>query len=297
MAGKLKKRNIILVFSAALAVIVLFSAAVMRGAVKYVLVPYDSTGSSAELEENEVSIESFDGNRLVAKEKRSETSHLWVILIHGYRADYTMMNIYDAEYSAMGYNVLMTDNRAHGKSGGKYIGMRYLDKYDILSWIDYIIAEDSEAKIVLHGSSMGAATALMVSSQEDLPDNVTAVISDSSYVSAESYLTWKLKQTFHLPSFPVIPLANLGFKIFAGYYMTDASALEAVEISSIPTLFIHGTDDQTVPVDDVYTLYDNAVCPKELYVAEGAGHGEAVQINKEEYFNRVFNFINIYMDF
>lgn len=76
---------------------------------------------------------------------------------------------------------------------------------------------------------MGAATALMVSANEDLPNNVIAVISDSSYVSAKSYLTWKLKQTYSLPSFPIIPLANIGFKLFAGYYMTDASALEAVK--------------------------------------------------------------------
>jgi len=33
---------------------------------------------------------------------------------------------------------------------------------------------------------------------------------------------------------------------------------------------------------------------KELYVAEGAGHGQAMYIDPDEYFNRVFTFLEKY---
>lgn len=120
MKGKSKKRKIVIVLLIVFLVIVLLLFAVMWG------VSYDST-SSTELEENEVSIESFDGYRLVAQKETTEDSHLWVKLIHGYRADRSMMVTYSTVYIANGFNVLMTDNRAHGKSDGKYIGMGYLD--------------------------------------------------------------------------------------------------------------------------------------------------------------------------
>lgn len=244
---------------------------------------------------DDVQIYADDNTVLVAAEQLAEYStHQWALLIHSYRTDRKFMNSYARKYQEKGYNTLQPDNRAHGSSGGTYIGMGYLDQYDIRCWIDYILAKDPDAEIVLHGVSMGGAALMMLSGQEDVPDNVKAIIEDCGYVSATEYLTWKLKQKFHLPAFPVIPIANAAFKIAAGYYMNDASALEGVKNSNIPTLFIHGTDDTTVPVEDVYRLYDVASCPKELYVAEGAGHGQVLMINEEEYWNRVFSFLDHY---
>ena len=107
------------------------------------------------------------------------------------------MNPYARAYQEQGYNTLQPDNRAHGQSEGNYIGMGYLDQYDVLSWIGYILEKDSEAEIVLHGVSMGAATLMMLSGQENIPDNVKVIIEDCGYTSAKDYLTWKLKRRFH----------------------------------------------------------------------------------------------------
>lgn len=202
------------------------------------------------------------------------------------------MNPYAQEYQKQGYNTLQPDNRAHGESEGDYIGMGYLDQYDVMSWIHYILEKDPEAEIILHGVSMGESTLMMLSGQENIPDNVKAIIADCGYTSARDYLTWKLKQRFHLPAFPVIPIANEAFKLTAGYYMNDASALEGVKNSKISILFIHGTEDQTVPVEEVYKLYEKAACEKQLYIVEGAGHGEALWKDEEGYWGRVFEFID-----
>lgn len=39
--------------------------------------------------------------------------------------------------------------------------MGWLDRKDVLQWIGWVLAQDSEAEIVLHGVSMGAATTMM----------------------------------------------------------------------------------------------------------------------------------------
>lgn len=288
------KRNIKILVGVAMLLIA--SGIIVMGVacVKYVLSPENNSADS--VGDNKVNIMGEDGVQLVALEKHNiDGTHQWAILVHSYRTNHTFMNSYAQAYQQQGYNTLQPDNRAHGQSGGKYIGMGYLDQYDIRCWIDYILKKDPEAEIVLHGVSMGAATLMMLSGQDNLPDNVKAIIEDCGYKSARDYLTWKLKQRFHLPGFPVIPIANIAFKLSAGYYMDDASALEAVKNSNIPTLFIHGTEDQTVPVEEVYELYEAATCQKEIYIVEGAGHGEALVKNEDEYWIQVFGFIDSFL--
>lgn len=278
----MKKKIIFLITCIAFVVVLigLFS-------VKYVL----NNDKKHNLNESMISISADDGINLCAKINRSESSKKWAILVHSYRTDHKFMNEYAVEYQKKGYNTLQPDNRAHGQSEGKYIGMGYLDQYDILCWIRYILEIDPDAEIILHGVSMGGATLMMLSGQPNLPTNIKCIIEDCGYTSAEDYLTWKLKQRFHLPSFPVIPIADIAFKCMAGYYMHDASCLEAIKNSSVPILFIHGTKDTTVPVEEVYRLYDAASCKKELFIVEGAGHGEACSVQKEDYWSKVFLFI------
>ena len=256
----------------------------------YVLRPVNNT-SDAEMTE----IPAADGISLYAVVNNQHAdSHEWALLAHSYRSSHRFMNEYASEYQQKGYNTIQPDNRAHGRSGGKWIGMGYLDQFDIIAWINYILEKDPDAEIVLHGVSMGASALMMLSGQDDLPKNVKAIIADSGYTSATDYLTWKLKQRFHLPAFPVIPIANVSFKIAAGYYMDDASAIEGVRKSNIPIMIIHGTGDQTVPIEDAYKLYEAAACQKELLIVNGAGHGEAVYKSPDIYWDRVWRFINSY---
>ena len=237
------------------------------------------------------SILSDDGIKLYANINRSD-SNKWVILVHSYRTDHKFMNQYAVEYQKKEYNTVQPDNRAHGQSEGKYIGMGYLDQYDILCWVRYILDIDPDAEIVLHGVSMGGATLMMLSGQPNLPGNIKCIIEDCGYTSATKYLTWKLKQRFHLPAFPIISIANVAFKISAGYYMDDASSIDGVKKSTVPILFIHGSEDTTVLVEEVYKLYEAASCKKELYIVNGAGHGEALSQDESAYWDHVFSFIH-----
>lgn len=287
----LQKRFFIKLFLIILCIFIILMTFIGAFSIWYILRPWNSDVNylSGEI----VNITSFDGISLTASKRYAEdNTHDWALIVHSYRSHKSAMSVYEKKYHEDGYNTLTVDNRAHGQSGGKYIGMGYLDKLDIASWVEYILAEDSEAEIVLHGLSMGGAAVMMYAGQDDVSENVFAVVEDSGYESAESYLKWKLKQRFKLPSFPIIPIANIAFKLSAGYYMYDASAIDAVERCNVPILFIHGNNDETVPIEDAYALYEAAKCEKEMYIAEGAGHGEAVSVNPDEYWNRVEMFIN-----
>lgn len=249
----------------------------------------------ASADSEEVSIESSDGLTLVGDVfTTDEDSHLWVIAVHGYKGDRDDMYNIASFYALEGYNVLTPDLRASGESEGTYIGMGWLDRYDLLLWIDYIIDLDPEAEIVLHGVSMGGATVMMVSG-EDLPDNVVAIVEDCGYTSVWDIFSDELSYLFGLPEFPVLYVANIISGIRAGYTFSEASSLDQVANAEVPILFIHGSEDTFVVTDMVYEVYDACSSEKELLIVEGAGHGESYKLDPELYFDTVFSFLESYV--
>ena len=143
---------------------------------------------------------------------------------------------------------------------------------------------------MIHGQSMGAAAALMMSG-ETLPENVKAVISDCAYTDAYSMFANKVTEWFHLPAFPIVDTASLLLQLRGGYDLKDASAINAVQKSSIPTLFIHGGQDAMIPVQMAKDLYNAAACEKQLLIVEGAGHAQSQDKNPERYYNAIKKFL------
>ncbi|PJH64195.1 alpha/beta hydrolase, partial [Salmonella enterica] len=103
-------------------------------------------------------------------------------LVHGYQSNEQETFTIGRQFYEEGYNVLTISLRAHGGSEGKYIGMGYLDKNDLLAWTHYLVNKYPESNIFYHGTSMGGATVLMAAGME-LTNNVKAVVSDCAYTS------------------------------------------------------------------------------------------------------------------
>lgn len=217
-------------------------------------------------------------------------SHKWLIAVHGYTGKRQDMQNVAGFYGLQGYNVLTPDMRAHGESQGTYIGMGWLDRQDILKWIQYVIDLDDQAEIVLHGISMGGATVMMASG-EKLPQQVKGIVEDCGYTSVWDIFSDELSYLFHLPDFPILYAADGIAWLRAGYEFKSASALEQVAKSQVPILFIHGSEDNFVHTDMVYELFDACQAPKELLVIQGAGHGDAYKMDPELYFHTVFSFL------
>lgn len=236
---------------------------------------------------------SVDGIHLQAYYLAAPTpSDRTVIIAHGYAGNATQMNAYARMYyERLGYNILLPDARGHGESGGDYIGFGWPERKDYMKWIERVLEVNGEdTQIVLHGVSMGGATVMMTSG-EDIPSQVKAIVEDCGYTSVRDELKFQLTRMYHLPAFPILDTTSLLTKIRAGYFFGEASSLEQIKKSKTPTLFIHGDMDTFVPTEMVQTLYKNSRVEKELYVVHNAGHGEAYRMDSEEYERIVSNFI------
>ena len=243
----------------------------------------------------DVYLTSFDNIKLHGYKIINENkTNKWAVVVHGYTSEGNLVSSKAKPLYDMGYNILIPDLRAHGKSEGEYIGMGWDDRKDIIDWINSIINSDKDAEIILHGTSMGAATVLMVSG-EKLPSNVKSIVADCGYTSVWDEFTYQLKALYNLPSFPVLNASSIVTKFRAGYWLGEASALEQVKKSETPILYIHGDKDDFVPYYMMDELYENTKSPKEKLTIKNAGHAEGDLVDPQLYWSTVENFLNKYV--
>lgn len=220
----------------------------------------------------------------------------YAIICHGYSADGAGMSGYANKFYRMGYSVFAPDARCHGRSEGGLIGMGYIEKRDIIQWINLITKDTADARVVIFGVSMGGATSLFTSGEADLPSTVKAIISDCAYTDVYEQIGSAIKYSLPwVPFFPVVDCASAVCQLFGGYDLKKASCVEAVKKSNTPTLFIHGSEDTYVPFAMLDTLYENAACEKERLVIEGAEHAASERTDKALYWSSIEAFLDKYV--
>lgn len=246
-------------------------------------------------ERRKLQVRTDDGYLLTAAEFPAGTGDRWALLLHGYTGWKEEMYQFACWYHQQGYSVLVPDLRCQGESEGDFIGMGWTDHFDCELWIAHILEQTPEAQIVLHGQSMGAATALIMAGSPEVSGHIKAVVSDSAYTSAYEMFGDKIGEWFHLPASLFVDSACLMLKLRGGYDLKDASPLKAVEASGIPTLFIHGDEDRMIDVNMSYELFEAAACEKELFIVEGAGHAQAQDKAPEAYYEKIGDFLERYL--
>lgn len=214
------------------------------------------------------------------------------IVIHGYTDNHLcFLNLVKMYRDELGYNVLVPDLHYHGYSEGRAVQMGWLDRLDIIRWIDVAHNIWNDDFMVLHGVSMGAATTMMVSG-ENLPEYVRAFVEDCGYSSVWDQYKHNLKQMFHLPPFPVLTSASIVCRNRYGWDFKEASSVNQLARCDRPMLFIHGDKDDFVPFAHLQKVYDAKTQGyKEMWVAEGSEHAMAYRDHPQEYTEKVRAFL------
>lgn len=225
-----------------------------------------------------VSVPSGDGTPLAGYLFRAKTpTRRTALAVHGYRSNGLAEYLFFAPMylQQLGMNLLIVDDYAHGESGGSRIGFGYLDRLDVLRWTRWIVAHlGHDSEILLQGVSMGAAAVLMAAGEPALPHQVRWVVSDCAFSSMEEELRYEIGHRFHLPAFPLVPLASGWARLLAGYSFKWGNTISFVRNIRVPVLFIHGTEDQFVPVSMAHRLYAACRAPRQLLLVKGAAHAE-----------------------
>lgn len=208
-----------------------------------------------------------------------------VLGIHGYHS-YAKLEYgpFIEFYRGLGYGMLLPDDRAHRPSEGNYIGFAVKDSLDCVDWAKYLVQRlGRDCEILLHGVSMGAATVMTASGDPELPDQVKGIVADCGFTTLWEELHTKFWDSTQMPKFPFVWLLERINVHRQGFDFRHHTPLEQVKKAAVPMLFVHGTADQTVPVEMAQRLYQACSAKKELLLVEHADHAESIVYAPQEY--------------
>ncbi|MDZ4908412.1 alpha/beta hydrolase [Clostridium perfringens] len=244
----------------------------------------------------DITLKSFDGLNLTSTLIMNENpTNKFIVLVHGVSICYVGSLKYFDIFYKNGFNLLIVNQRRHGKSEGKYSTYGFYEKYDVNMWIEYLKSRFGNDIILgLHGESMGAGTVM-----ETIPlnDSIKFVIEDCGYSNFHELIGFQITHAYKNRLVrkilrPSLIFANFFMKTKAKFSMKKIVPIDIVASTSLPMMFIHGKEDYFVPWYMAVDLYKAKTKGyKELYLVEGAKHAEALEVNKILYEKKIMTFI------
>ena len=250
--------------------------------------------SHFDLPAEEVSFPSRDGTRLggwYIPTPASAAPSPGIALSHGWgRSRAELLPHADLLHRA-GFAVLAFDYRHRGESGGDAVTMGLRERGDLLGALDELAArpEVDAERIGVLGMSMGAVVAILVAAGDP---RVRAVVAECPYATNEVIMTQSLRHYYHLPSFPIAPLAKWIIERRLGQSLDSVQALAAVTaLSPRPLFLIADERDAVLGPQETLRLLRAAGEPKRSWLVPGADHACGWQAAPEEYERRVVAFL------
>ena len=224
------------------------------------------------------------------------TSPRTIVLVHGYGEERHQMLPHADFLRDAGYSTLLFDLRSRGDSEGDEVSFGYHERGDVEGAVRYLQQRpDADGdNIGVLGLSMGGATAIIAAA--DMPE-IKAVVSESAFSSVDSAVASSFEHFIDLPAFPFAPVTVFILEQRLGISSDDVIPADYVaSISPRAVFIIHGQDDITIVPEDGIALHEEAREPKEpLWLIDGAGHSEGVEVVPDEYARRVLDFFERYL--
>ncbi|MGL4337378.1 MAG: alpha/beta hydrolase [Turicibacter sp.] len=245
----------------------------------------------------ESSVNGYDIEGLSIKSNKEATDVM--VIVHGITSNYHEVLNSAFNYLENGYDVVVYHQRQTGKTGGEDFTFGLHELHDLEAVVEYVRSSREVRNLGVHGYSMGAATATMHTELNELSKNVDFYILDGPYHTMQSAVELGIIAE-DVPFIPVgfaVWAGDLMTKIKSGFRYDDVLPIESVKEISVPVMLIHGLDDKTTSPSSSQAIYDAIPhSQKELWLIEGLGHCEADDIMEDEYFNRIYAFIEKYMN-
>jgi len=248
------------------------------------------TPASVGLAYKEIELRSTDGVSLSAWWLPAEGSSLAAVLVPGwagYKFDEHLLQTIPV-YHRDGYGVLMLDLRAQGESGGARRTLGYREVRDVHGALGWLQRQGYRLdQVVLHGWSMGGATALRAAPGRGL----AAVVEEAGYGDLPLLLKDKIPEFIRFGGLlrPAILLAGRLFPDFDPWEVVPKKEAATLSDEGVPLFIIHSTQDDVVPYEQARILaaaYPEAT----VWKLEGYGHVEAYE--HPEYAQRLRAFLD-----
>jgi fermentation-respiration switch protein FrsA (DUF1100 family) len=224
------------------------------------------------------------------------TNHAMVVLVSGYGDTEDLMLPYAEFLHRAGFNTLVYNPRARGKSGGDFVTLGALEQIDLRSVVHWAASQPGvdRRRVGALGVSLGGSTVILTAANDQ---EIRSVVDDCGFADAESEIAASFVHFIHLPAMPFAPVTIWIASHRAGLDINKVRPVDVIgRISPRPILIIHGLADFVVPVDNSKRNFKAAHEPKQLWLVPGAKHASAHKIAGGEYEDRVVKFFDRTLD-
>ena len=214
-----------------------------------------------------------------------------LLILHGKDSAKEAYLEYLPQLLPYGYNVLLYDARAHGRSGGKVTTFGYHEWRDVVEAVRYLKHLAPGLPTGVFGHSMGGAVALQAMARTGeidygIIESAFAHLGDITHAYARRESGLPLPRSF------TDVLLDRAERI-ADFRHREVEPERAAVAVWQPVLIVHGDLDQSIDVDNGRRLYAAlASTDKELYVVPGAGHDDITEVGGDTYFRRLRLFMH-----
>ena len=174
-----------------------------------------------------------------------------VLLFHGHGSSKSGIIKEATAFHEMGWNVIMTDFRAHGNSEGEVCTIGFNEAKDVKAVYDYV-KENGEKNIVLWGISLGAATILTAVEQFNIKPN--KVILEMPFGTLIQGVKGRLRM-MKIPEQPMSTLLTFWGGVEQGYWGFDLRPEDFASKINCPVLLQWGINDPRVTEEETNTIY------------------------------------------
>lgn len=220
----------------------------------------------------------------------SDTAKGVIILVHGIGGNKESFLSLTKKLADQNVESIICDNRAHGKSGGKFCTYGYKEKNDIKLIVDHIKSIDPDLQIGIWGNSLGGAIAIQAL---EFDKRINFGIIESTF-SDFRQIVFDYKKRI---------LKGIGIKYVSDYAVDRAGQIanfnpnkikpiESVKRIQQPVLIAHGNSDDNISFEYGKALYENLASKDKIFVeVEGGEHHGLFESGGKSYENKLMEFI------
>jgi fermentation-respiration switch protein FrsA (DUF1100 family) len=266
------RRYTVMLLVAALAAILLWTVIIVLFEEKFVFYPSSYPAgyySQQSLKTEDCWFNADDGLRLHGWYIKHQNPMATIVMSHGNAGNISHRLDILRNLLRNGFSVFIYDYRGYGRSEGSPTEQGlYKDSQAAYRYALTLPGVDT-SKIILWGTSIGGVFAV----EAALHRQPALLVLESTFSSGRDVAA---------SLWPYLPV-----RFFVGERYNSASRIKGIHA---PTLFIHGSNDDIIPIALGKKLYDLANDPKEFYEIKGAGHNDTFIVGKTEYFEIVRSF-------
>lgn len=260
-----------------------------------------------DIQKQDITINSVYGYRLRGLYiKNPNPTNDTIILLHDYDGNSCDSINYAEMYLDKGFNILLYDSRAHGKSGGKDTSYGYYEKDDLENWVGWVcIKNKQEGLIGVHGDGMGAVVALEHAKKYQSKERIDFYVVDSPFGDLKQFFINKVipNKLLNNTILKKIPIINKMFSNIICFYtnmvtstksnfkLSKVSPINNISTLTVPIIFICNNQDSFYKNANE-AMFKEKTGMKELYSASVNDNSNIYNTNKDEYTQKVYNFID-----